>query len=60
MAGNSYCAFKRFTVEQADVAMRVNTDGVILGDWFTIPDEINPSILDAGCGTGVIALMASQ
>lgn len=60
MAGNSYFAFKRFTVEQADVAMRVNTDGVLLGAWFTIPDEINPSVLDAGCGTGVIALMASQ
>lgn len=29
--------FKQFTIEQNNSAMRVNTDGVLLGAWMTIP-----------------------
>ncbi len=51
--------FKQFTVEQDRCAMKIGTDGVLLGAWVPIDDTVN-SILDIGTGTGVIALMAAQ
>ena len=39
--------------------MRVNTDGVLLGAWATLPSNAT-GILDVGTGTGVIALMTAQ
>ena len=50
--------FKQFAVEQEDVAMKVGTDGVLLGAWADC-DGAN-RILDIGTGTGVIALMLAQ
>ena len=51
--------FKQFTVEQDRCAMKIGTDGVLLGAWT--PIENNPfSILDIGTGTGIIALMLAQ
>ena len=45
--------FKQFSVEQDRCAMKIGTDGVLLGAWT--PIENNPfSILDIGTGTGVI------
>ncbi len=38
--------------------MKVGTDGVLLGAWVKLSGEKN--ILDAGTGTGVIALMMAQ
>lgn len=38
--------------------MKVGTDGVLLGAWTPIKTE--KSILDIGCGTGVISLMLAQ
>jgi tRNA1Val (adenine37-N6)-methyltransferase len=50
--------FKQFEVEQADCAMRINTDGVLLGAIVT---QLQPLyILDIGTGTGVIAMMLAQ
>jgi tRNA1Val (adenine37-N6)-methyltransferase len=48
--------FKQFTIQQELCAMKVGTDGVLLGAWA----KGGQRILDAGTGTGVIALMMAQ
>lgn len=55
---NSYFQFKQFTIEQSDCAMKVGTDGCLLGGWFNCSDS--KRVLDIGCGTGLIAIMAAQ
>lgn len=50
--------FKQFAIEQDRCAMKVGTDGVLLGAWFNV--EGARQILDIGTGTGLIALMAAQ
>ena len=50
--------FKQFKVEQDGVAMKVGTDGVLLGAWADCSSA--SSILDIGTGTGLIALLAAQ
>lgn len=50
--------FKQFRIDQANCAMKVNTDGVLLA---ALADFKNPAkILDVGTGTGLIALMLAQ
>ena len=51
--------FKNFFVEQDRCAMKIGTDGVLLGAWAPI-DNHPFSILDIGTGTGIIALMLAQ
>ena len=51
--------FKRFEVVNERSAMKVNTDGVLLGAAMTILPE-DRCMLDIGTGTGTIALMAAQ
>ena len=51
--------FKQFSVEQDRCAMKIGTDGVLLGAWTPIPENIF-SVLDIGAGTGIIALMLAQ
>lgn len=52
-------SFKQFSVKQDKTAMKVGTDGVLLGAWA--PVSHNPySVLDIGAGTGIIALMIAQ
>lgn len=51
--------FKEFSVYQNQTAMKVGTDGVLLGAWAEIKDTAK-SILDIGSGTGLMALMMAQ
>ena len=51
--------FKKFNVVNERSAMKVNTDGVLLGAAMTIMLE-DRHLLDIGTGTGTIALMAAQ
>ena len=48
--------FKQFTISQELCAMKVGTDGVLLGAWA----NGGKRVLDAGTGTGIIALMMAQ
>jgi tRNA1Val (adenine37-N6)-methyltransferase len=50
--------FKQFVIDQAKCAMKVGTDGILLGAWTKVPEE--GRILDIGTGTGLIALMIAQ
>ncbi len=51
--------FKHFNIQQEKAAMKVGTDGVLLGAWVKIDKDID-SILDIGSGTGLIALQLAQ
>lgn len=55
---NHIFQFKQFTIDQSLCAMKVGTDGVTLG---AVADVENAKrILDIGCGTGLLCLMAAQ
>ena len=52
-------SFKNFDVHQDRCAMKIGTDGVLLGAWC--PIDNNPfSVLDIGAGTGILSLMLAQ
>lgn len=53
---NDYFQFKQFTVRQPRAAMKVGTDGVLLGTL----GEGGSRVLDIGAGTGVVSLMFAQ
>ena len=55
---NPYFRFKQFTVYHDLCAMKVGTDGVLLGAWADC--EKAKTILDIGTGSGLIALMLAQ
>ena len=48
--------FRQFHIEQDKCAMKVGTDGVLLGSWA----KGGKRILDIGTGTGLITLMMAQ
>lgn len=50
--------FKQFDIDDSLSAMKIGTDGVLIGAWARV--EGCHSILDVGTGTGLIALMAAQ
>ena len=56
---NNWFRFKQFTIQQEHAAMKVGTDGVLLGAWASVPGP-GSRVLDLGCGTGLIALMIAQ
>lgn len=54
-----YFRFRQFTVWHDRSSLRVGTDGVLIGAWAG--RQMHPSsILDAGTGSGLIALMMAQ
>lgn len=55
---NTFFKFKQFTIDQKLAAMKVGTDGVLLGAWANVSGA--NTVLDIGTGTGVIALMIAQ
>ena len=59
---NDYFQFKQFTIHQHRCAMKVGTDGTLLGAWAHVPvtSASSARILDIGTGTGLIALMMAQ
>ena len=50
--------FKEFSIVQSKSAMKVGTDGVLLGSWVNCLNA--KKILDIGAGTGLISLMLAQ
>lgn len=44
--------FKEFSVKQEHSAMKISTDGVLLGAWAPVEDAA--SVLDIGAGTGLL------
>ena len=50
--------FKQFVIKQEAAAMKVGTDGVLLGAWT--PLYAPSRILDVGAGTGLLSLMLAQ
>ncbi len=51
--------FKQFSVSHSSAAMKVGTDGVLLGAWTPVPSSCQ-TIWDIGGGSGLIALMLAQ
>ena len=51
-------AFKQFKVAHEQCAMKVSTDGILLGAWANLSGA--KSLLDIGTGTGLLALMCKQ
>ena len=51
--------FKQFTIQQDRCAMKIGTDGVLLGAWVSLENKPQ-RILDIGAGTGIIALQLAQ
>lgn len=59
---NDFCPtfrFKQFGVDDRRSALRVGTDGVLVGAWAVAPQGAI-RMLDVGAGCGVIALMLAQ
>ena len=57
MRGKGF-TFKQFHIDHSRCAMKVGTDGVLLGAWARV--DGTRRILDIGTGTGVIALQMAQ
>ncbi len=55
---NNYFKFKQFQLLQDKTAMKVGTDGVLLGAWANCSRK--KQILDIGAGTGLISIMLAQ
>ena len=56
---SSYFQFQAFRVRQSHSAMKIGTDGVLLGAWAQLPETCK-TVLDIGTGTGLLSLMLAQ
>jgi len=57
---NSHFDFQHFRICQDRCAMKVGTDGVLLGAWAEMAVGAGRNVLDVGTGTGIVALMMAQ
>lgn len=55
---NPYFRFKQFTIYQDRTAMKISTDGIVLGACCEFGKA--KKVLDVGTGTGLLSLMAAQ
>ena len=55
---NPYFRFQQFTIFQDKTAMKISTDGIVLGASCNFGKAKN--VLDIGTGTGLLSLMAAQ
>lgn len=62
MKKNGGFSFKQFHVDHDFCAMKVGTDGILLGAWADLDGQRGgvTNILDIGTGTGLISLMLAQ
>ncbi|MEQ8687228.1 MAG: methyltransferase [Imperialibacter sp.] len=56
--GNNFFQFKQFRINQDGAAMKVSTEGCLIGAIATCGGDA--SVLDIGSGTGLLALMIAQ
>ena len=50
--------FKKFSMTDSRTAMKIGADSVLLGSWMGVDGAVR--LLDAGCGCGILSLMAAQ
>ena len=50
--------FKKFKIHQNNAAMKIGTDGILLGAWADLSDKKKG--IDIGSGTGIISIMLCQ
>ena len=50
--------FKQFSLKDDRCAMKIGADSVLFGSWMDVSGA--GRLLDAGCGCGILALMAAQ
>lgn len=55
---NPYFRFQQFTIYQDKTAMKISTDGIVLGACCNFSRA--KKVLDIGTGTGLLSLMAAQ
>ncbi len=49
---------KKFSLKDDRCAMKIGADSVLFGSWMDVSGA--ERLLDAGCGSGILALMAAQ
>lgn len=57
---NTYFQFKEFRIDQGETAMKVTTEGCVLGAWVSKVAVGTGQVLDIGAGTGLLSLMLAQ
>lgn len=50
--------FKKFSITQNNAAMKIGTDGILIGAWANSSESTKA--LDIGSGTGIISIMIAQ
>ncbi len=56
---NTFFQFKQFVIHQDQCSMKVSEIACIQGAWTEVPSETK-TVLDIGCGTGLLSLMLAQ